>query len=56
MVEDPQVSWNNLVLQHRSGGNIDPVTVIGYDDDGSLEEVQKKKIWLSNREVIFTKT
>lgn len=36
VVEDPQVSGDDLVLQHRSGGNIDAVPVVGDDDDGSL--------------------
>ncbi len=40
VIEDPQVSWNDLVLQHRSSRNIDPVTVIRDDDDGSLVGVK----------------
>lgn len=38
VVEDPQVSRNYLVLQHRSSRNIDAVAMVGDDDDSSLEE------------------
>lgn len=48
VVEDPQVSWDYLVLQHRSGRNIDPVAVIGDDDDGSLTTAQSLISWEEN--------
>lgn len=37
VVEDAQVSGHDLVLQHGSSRDIDPVSVIGNNDDGSLD-------------------
>lgn len=36
VIEDAQVSRDDFVLQHGSGGDIDPVAVVGDDDDGAL--------------------
>ena len=37
MIKDPEISGHDFVLQDCSGRNVDPVTRIGDDDDGSSE-------------------
>ena len=39
MVQDAQVTRHNLVLQHGSSRDVDPVTVVGDDDDRSLGNI-----------------
>lgn len=36
MVHDAEVARYNLVLQHGAGWDVDPVPVVGDDDDGAL--------------------
>uniref|UniRef100_A0A0E9XNH6 Uncharacterized protein n=1 Tax=Anguilla anguilla TaxID=7936 RepID=A0A0E9XNH6_ANGAN len=36
VVEDAQIARNDLVLQHGSGRDVDPVSVVGDDDHSSL--------------------
>lgn len=36
MVHDAQVARYDFVFQHGAGGNINPVSVVGDDDDGAL--------------------
>lgn len=36
VVQDAKVPRDDFVLQHGSGGDVDPVAVVGDDDDGSL--------------------
>lgn len=36
MVQDAEVAGDNFVLEHGAGGDIDPIAVVGDDDDGSL--------------------
>lgn len=36
MVHDAEVARYNFVLQHGAGWNINPVPVVGDDDDGAL--------------------
>ena len=44
VVQDPQVARNDLVLQHGSGGNVNPVSVIGDDNDGSLVRQEEAEV------------
>ena len=37
MIKDPEISGHDFVLQDCSGRNVDPVTRIGDDDEGSSE-------------------
>ena len=37
MIHDPHVARHNLVLQARSSGDVDPVSMIGDDDDCTFE-------------------
>jgi len=37
VVQDAKVTRYDLVLEHGAGWNIDPIAVVGDDDDGSLE-------------------
>lgn len=37
VVQDAKVTGYDLVLEHGAGWNIDPIAVVGDDDDGSLE-------------------
>lgn len=36
MVQDAQVPGDDFVLQHGTSRNVDPVPVIGYNDDRPL--------------------
>lgn len=36
MVQDAQVPGDDLVFQHGAGWNVDPISVVGDDDDGAL--------------------
>ena len=38
VITDTQVPWNNLVFQQGTGWNINSLTMVGYDDDGALNE------------------
>lgn len=53
VVKDPQISWNNLVLQHGSSRNIYPVTMIGYDDDSTLMNKTINE-WKTDRNVTYS--
>ena len=37
MVEYPEVAGHDLVLEYCPGRDVDPVPVVGDDDDGALE-------------------
>ena len=37
MVEDPEISGDDLVLEDGAGRDVDPVPLVGDDDDGALE-------------------
>lgn len=37
MVEDAEVSRYNFVFQHGASWNINPIPVVGNDDDGALQ-------------------
>lgn len=37
MVQDAEVAGYDFVLQHGAGGNINPISMVGDDDDGALE-------------------
>ena len=39
MVQDAQVTRHDLVLQHSPGRDVDPVAVVGDDDDRSLGNI-----------------
>lgn len=36
VVHNAQVPRHDLVFQHGAGGNVDPIAVVGDDDDGAL--------------------
>lgn len=36
MVHDAEVARYDFVLQHGAGWNINPISVVGDDDDGAL--------------------
>lgn len=36
VVQDAEVARYNFVLKHGASWNIDPISVVGDDDDGSL--------------------
>ena len=38
VVEDPEVARDDFVLQDGVGRDVDPVTVVGDNDDGSLQK------------------
>lgn len=38
MVQDPKISGHYFIFQHRAGWNVDSVSVVRYDDDGSLAD------------------
>lgn len=38
VIENAKVARYNFVFQHGTGGNVDSISVVGYDDDGSLEK------------------
>lgn len=37
MIQDTKVARNDFIFQHGSGRNIDPIPVVGDDDDSSLQ-------------------
>ena len=37
MIQDSEVSRNDLILQDRSGRNVDAISVIGDDNNGALK-------------------
>lgn len=37
VVHDAEVAWYDFVLQHGAGWDVDPVSVVGDDDDGALD-------------------
>ena len=37
MIQYSEVAGNDLVLQHGAGGDVDPVPVVGDDDDRAAE-------------------
>lgn len=37
VVHDAEVARYDFVLQHGAGWNINPISVVGDDDDGALE-------------------
>ena len=39
VVQDAQVTRHDLVLQHSPGRDVDPVAVVGDDDDRSLGNI-----------------
>ena len=36
MIEDSQITRDNFIIKNRTRGNINPFTVICYDNDGSF--------------------
>ena len=38
VVKNSQVARDYLVFQKRTGRNIDPLSVVGYDDYGALQK------------------
>lgn len=36
VVQDAEVARHDFVFQHGAGWNIDPIPVVGDDDDGAL--------------------
>lgn len=36
VVQDAEVAGHDFVFQHGAGRNIDPISVVGDDDDGPL--------------------
>lgn len=40
VVQDPEVSRHNFIFQHRAGRNVDSISMVGYDDDGSLSRTE----------------
>lgn len=47
MVENSQVSRDDLVLEDRSGRDVDALAVVRDDDDGSLKETRSSDSCLS---------
>ena len=46
VIHDPHVAGHNLVLQARSSGDVDPVSMIGDDDDCAFEADLDKIKWV----------
>ena len=43
VVEDAQVAGHNLVLEHRAGRNVNAITMVGNNNDGTLSrKIQTK--------------
>ena len=40
VIQDAEVARHNLILQHGTGWNVDSISMIGYDDYRSLQEVR----------------
>lgn len=36
VVQDAEVAGHDLIFQHGAGWNVDPISVVGDDDDGAL--------------------
>lgn len=43
VVQDTEVAGHDFVFQHGTGRNIDPIPVVGNDDDGALERQRRER-------------